>query len=117
MIKLLFLPHCLNPEYIEPLKQAGIEKGYETHVVGGGSIVKNMLMQKYQKGENIEKVIGIACGDELKLAASYTKPLAERGVELVAVQLTKDGCKDTEVNLEEALAAIEGKVSQKNCRL
>lgn len=100
--KLLFLPHCLKREYLRKLEKRGKERGYQTYVVPGGSRVKKIL-NKYSK---IDEIVGIACEDETNLALEYTKHLAQNGTTINIINLSKDGCKDTEVNLEEALKAL-----------
>jgi len=102
MIKLLFLPHCLKSEYLERLKKEGKKRDYNIHVVGGSSAVKKILAEC----QKINKIVGIACEDEIRLAMDYTRDLRKKGVEIKAIRLLVDGCKDTEGNLEEAVNAL-----------
>lgn len=102
MIKLLFLPHCLKKDYLQKLKKEGEKRNYKIHVVGGGSAVKKIL-KKYQK---IDKIVGVACGDEIKLAADYTKNLKNKGTKTKAIKLSKSGCKNTKVNIKEVVTAL-----------
>ena len=100
MVKLVFLPHCLNQEQKEEIKHSAESLGYEVQVVGGGSAVK----KKLQKYSNIDKVIGIACQDELKLAKEYTKPFNDKII--ISIPLITEGCKNTKINLEEILSVL-----------
>lgn len=101
MAKLLFLPHCLQRESIDILKKEGENKGYEVYVVGGSSMVKKAL-QEYEG--NIQKIVGIACDDELKLSMKYTKHL--EGIDIRRVKLLNDGCKNTVADLKEVSSAL-----------
>lgn len=104
-MKILFLPQCLKQELSEKIKQVAKSKGYEIHTVAGGSMVKNIL--KEYKNQKIDEIVGIACKDELKLAIEYTKPLANNGTQVKTIQLLKDGCKNTEVNLDEVIEKLK----------
>ena len=105
MTKLLFLPHCLNDKQKQIITEKAKEKNFEVHVVGGGSIVKKIL-QEY-KDKKIDHVLGVACKDELKLATGYTKSLKEKGTNIQIVELLKDGCKNTEVDLNKVFAKLK----------
>ena len=100
--KLLFLPHCLKSKYLERLEKEGKKKDYKVYIVPGGSRVKKILKQ-YPK---INKIIGIACKDEIKLALNYTKKLKENKTTIKAIKLSSDGCKNTEVSIKEILQAL-----------
>jgi len=99
MTKLLFLPHCLNKKSLKILKQGGEKRNYKIHIVRGGSIVKKIL-KTYPK---IEKSVGVACEDQINLAINYTKHLKDNETEIKSIQLSQDGCKNAEVNLENVL--------------
>jgi len=102
-VKLLFLPHCLNKEQAQLIKMEGKKKGYEVFVTPGGSMVKKILLQF----EKIDEIVGVACGDELKIALEYTSDLAKKNTIVKPIHLLKDGCKDTEVSLTEVLQALQ----------
>lgn len=102
-MKILFLPHCLNPELSEKIRDNATSKGYNIHIVGGSSEVEKIL----EKESNIEEIVGVACKKELKLASEYTESLKYKGVIRKSIELTTDGCKDTEVNLDEVLRTLE----------
>ncbi len=103
MTKLLFLPRCLNKEQLEKLKKAGKRASYKVYITNGSSIIKKIL-KKFKK---IDKIIGIACRDEINLAEQYTKYLRKKGTETIEINLLKDGCKNTEVNLQQAINKIK----------
>ncbi len=115
--RMLFLPHCLKKpkgckarpgeEGIECRKTAACKNcpveimrneakklGYgHVFIVPGGSMLAK-LAEKYKP----KAVLGLACKDEVNLGFSK---MAEYGVPAQGVMLLKDGCKDTEANLEE----------------
>ncbi len=101
-IKLLFLPHCLKKEFIAKLSEEGEKRGYKVFIAPGGSIIEKIL-REYEK---IDKILGIACEKEIKLAMEYTKGLSEKGTIIKSIELSKDGCKDTEVDLDEVLEVL-----------
>jgi hypothetical protein len=101
-VKLLFLPHCLREDYKIKLKEEAEKKEYKVYIAHGGSIVKKIL-SGFSK---IDRIVGIACNDEIKLALEYTKPLAESGTIIKTINLSKDGCKDTEVDLSSSLQIL-----------
>ena len=103
MVKLLFLSHCLVKDYQERLRNEAEERGYEVYVVPGGSLVRKII-QDYL--EDIEKIVGIACEEEIDLARNYLKKSSLLANKLFAVELSSNGCKDTTVNLEEVLNVL-----------
>jgi len=113
--RILFLPHCLrSTEHCkgkygdEGLVCAGcgnckiftISKmakalGYEgVFVTPGGSMVAKII-KKYRP----KAVLGVACTDELTLAADKLRE--NGGMAAQGVMLMRSGCKDTDVNIEE----------------
>jgi uncharacterized protein len=116
--RMVFIPHCLRnvkkckakigAEGYRCAKCGGcvikkiVEECERTNtryfMVAGGSIVMK-LIDKYKP----KAVIGVACYNELKMALEKT---GERNLTTQVVLLSKDGCVDTEVNLEEVLEKI-----------
>jgi uncharacterized protein len=115
--KALLIPHCarshmdrqcmadFNPEVpcytcngcqedclVNKVVQLGEAKGYDVYVIPGGSCAEKILREKKYNG-----VVGIACGSELKLALGLLKKL---GISGQGVILTKNGCANTKLNLE-----------------
>lgn len=112
--RLLFLPHCMRnqekckAEYNEnglqctecgecklgTLVKMARERGYRaTYIVPGGSMVKTKIAKDKPKA-----VLGVACFDEVQMAFDALKG-TDIGVQ--AVLLTRAGCVNTDVNIEE----------------
>jgi hypothetical protein len=115
--KALLIPHCarshmdrqcmadFNPEIpsytcngcdedclVNNVVKLGKEKGYDVYVIPGGSCAEKILKDKHYKG-----VVGIACGSELKMALGLLKKLDIPGQGVI---LTKNGCANTKLDLE-----------------
>jgi hypothetical protein len=115
--KALLIPHCarshmdrqcmadFNPEIptytcngcqdnclVNQVVKLGEEKGYDVYVIPGGSCVEKILRNRNYKG-----VVGIACGSELKMALGLLKKLEISGQGVI---LTKNGCANTKLDLE-----------------
>jgi hypothetical protein len=113
----LFLPHCSRkfmdgrckatfdeaiPSYVcahcSPdclvNKAVGIakKKGYDVFVVPGGSCVGKIL-----KSVKYEGVVGVACGEEIKLSGEL---LSETGLAGQSIPLIKNGCSSTVFNMD-----------------
>lgn len=115
----LFLPHCsrgvgcraeLNPSIptykcagcresclIKKAAEMAVERGYDVYIVPGGSCIPKIIRENKYDG-----VVGVACPEELILAA---KILAKLGIPGQSIPLLKNGCANTTFNLED-LAAI-----------
>jgi len=82
-----------NPDcVVNKATTLGKKKGYDVYVIPGGSCAEKIL-----KDNNYEGVIGVACGNELKMAVSLLKKL---GVAGQGVFLTKNGCSNTHLDLD-----------------
>jgi len=115
--KALFLPHCSRkymdnrckavfdqnlPSYIcahcspDCLVNKAVTiaqaKGYDVYILPGGSCVSKIL-----KTKNYEGVVGVACGEEIKLSAEVLNCTDVTGQ---AVPLIKNGCANTFFNIE-----------------
>jgi len=113
----LFLPHCSRkymdnrckavfnpdiPSYIcgrcstDCLVNRAVslaeKKGYDTYILPGNSCVPKIL-----KDKNYDGVVGVACGEEIKISGQM---LGGMGVTGQAVPLTKNGCANTTFNME-----------------
>ncbi len=71
------------------IREKGESLGYRVFIVPGDSMVFNIVRKFKPKA-----VFGIGCLKELVIAAE------EIGIPAMAVELSKDGCVDTTVNLE-----------------
>jgi len=115
--KVILLPHCLRAymdrrcmaEFIPSvptykcnqctndciINQATIlakKKGYDVYVIPGGSCSEKILRENKYEG-----VLGVACGMELKLSVNL---LSKLGIAGQGIFLTKNGCANTNLNLE-----------------
>lgn len=101
--KILFLPHCLREDYSKKIQEVAKNKGYDVYVVCGGSEMKNIL-KKYDF-KYVKKFVGVACEDEVGLAKDFAKKV---GIleKVVAIGLDKDGCRDTECDLNNVFDVI-----------
>jgi hypothetical protein len=118
--RMLLLPHCLrnakecsakyNDEGLECLKcnkcslpkimKMAEELGYKKIAcVPGGSMIEKLVVKFKPKA-----VVGVACSAELNMAIDK---MNEHGIPSQAVLLLKDGCKDTEANLQEIKEKVE----------
>jgi hypothetical protein len=115
--KALFLPHC-SRKYMDNRCKAAFDqnipsyicahcspdclinkavtiaqsKGYDVYILPGGSCVSKIL-----KTKNYEGVVGVACGEEIKLSAEVLNCMDLTGQ---AVPLIKNGCANTVFNIE-----------------
>ncbi|KYK29551.1 MAG: hypothetical protein AYK23_05040 [Candidatus Proteinoplasmatales archaeon SG8-5] len=114
----LFLPQCLrnSQKCIAELTDKGYvckrcgacsipkildvaEKlGYDTYIVPGGSMVLNIVKNKRPKA-----VAGVGCYQEVEEAIAKVSLL---NIPSQGVPLSKDGCKDTEVDLERIINVL-----------
>ena len=119
----LFLPHCSRkymdsrckavfdpniPSYIcahcSPdclINKAGsfsAKKGYDVYILPGGSCVPKILNAKQYEG-----VVGVACGEELRMSGEILK---NSGLSGQAVPLVKNGCANTVFNIESLIKTL-----------
>ena len=83
---------CYDDCIVNNVVKLGKEKGYDVYVIPGGSCAEKILRDKKYKA-----VVGIACGSELKLALGLLKKMDIPGQ---GVMLTKNGCANTKLDLE-----------------
>lgn len=84
--------HCSEDCLINKATKLGEEKGYDVYVLPGGSCVLGIL-----KRNKYEGVVGVACGQEMKLGGEGLKQLGLAGQ---AVPLIKNGCANTSFSLQ-----------------
>ncbi|MCD6530313.1 DUF116 domain-containing protein [Candidatus Bathyarchaeota archaeon] len=115
--RVLFLPHCsrkymdnrcqakFNPDIpsyvcahcspdclINTATRLAEDRGYDVYILPGGSCIPKIMREgKY------EAVVGVACGEEIKLAYSFLDKLK---VPVMAVPLIKNGCAYTKFNIQ-----------------
>lgn len=124
--RILLLPHCLrradtcqgkytkeglqcaacNPECsINCLRQAALELGYKGVCVAPGG----RLALKYVENNKPKAIVAVACDKELEEGVVGVSEMAGKNrvrIPIVIVPLSRDGCVDTEVDLDLALEKI-----------
>jgi hypothetical protein len=119
----LFLPHCSRkfmdnrckasfdssiPSYIcahcSPDCSVGKasllaeKKGYDVYILPGSSCIPNILKKKHYEG-----VVGVACGEEVKVGGEVLKAMNVVGQ---SVPLIKNGCANTAFNIGTLLRTL-----------
>jgi hypothetical protein len=122
--KALFLPHCSRkymdsrckaifdqniPSYVcghcspDCLVNRAVtiaeEKGYDPYILPGSSCVSKIL-----KTKNYEGVVGVACGEEIRISEEILKDMSVTGQ---AVPLIKNGCANTVFNIESLISILQ----------
>lgn len=83
--------HCSDDCLVNKASRIGEEKGYDVYVLPGGSCVPAILRKYHYEG-----AIGVACGQELKLAGEFFR---KTGLAGQAIPLIKNGCANTSFSL------------------
>lgn len=119
----LFLPHCSRkymdgrckavfddgiPSYVcahcspdcQVNKAEGLakKKGYDVYVLPGGSCAAKIL-----KSGGYEGIVGVACGEEIKLSGEL---LSETGLAGQAIPLIKNGCSNTVFSIDTLIKTL-----------
>ena len=84
--------HCSQDCLVNKADCLAKRKGYDVYVLPGGSCVSKIL-----KSSNYEGVVGVACGEEIKISKAI---LSASDVAAQAIPLLKNGCANTAFNLE-----------------
>jgi hypothetical protein len=84
--------HCSEDCLINQAESLAKKKGYDVYVVPGGSCISKIL-----KANHYEGVVGVACGEEIKMAVDT---LGSMDVAGQAIPLIKNGCANTAFNME-----------------
>jgi hypothetical protein len=84
--------HCSPDCLVNRAASLAREKGYDVYVIPGGSCVGKIL-----KSASYEGVVGVACGEEIKLSGEL---LNETGVAGQSIPLIKNGCSRTVFNMD-----------------
>lgn len=90
--------HCSPDCLINRATTLAEKKGYDVYVLPGGSCVSKILRIKHYEG-----VVGVACGEEVKLSGEVLKGMDVSGQ---AVPLIKNGCANTIFNVETLLTTL-----------
>jgi hypothetical protein len=83
---------CNSECVVNKATTLGNKKGYDVYVIPGGSCVEKILRDNKYEG-----IVGVACGNELRMAIGSLKKL---GVAGQGVFLTKNGCSNTHLDLD-----------------
>jgi hypothetical protein len=84
--------HCSEDCLVNQSEHLAKEKGYDVYVVPGGSCIPKIL-----KNRQYEGVIGVACGEEMKMLSPLLNSMDVAGQ---AIPLIKNGCANTVFNME-----------------
>lgn len=84
--------HCSPDCLVNQATAAGEEKHYDVYVLPGGSCIHRIL----ERG-SYEALVGVACGEEIKLADGLLK---KTGLPGQNVPLIKNGCANTTFSIE-----------------
>ncbi|OQY19582.1 MAG: hypothetical protein B6I34_09430 [Anaerolineaceae bacterium 4572_32.1] len=128
--RILLLPHCLrfsqqcNASYdretgllcegcdqecpINQLKTAAEKQGFEGVCIAPGGSLAIQYIKKHQP----QGIVAVACSKELEMGIRAVAEFSENGgnlhdVVLVTVPLARDGCVDTEVDVNAVLEIID----------
>lgn len=84
--------HCSEDCLVNQADRLAKEKGYDVYILPGGSCIPKIL-----KNTKYEGVIGVACGEEIKV---LTPLLTSMDVAAQAIPLIKNGCANTVFNID-----------------
>ena len=84
--------HCSDNCLVNKAERLAKEKGYDVYVIPGGSCISKIL-----KTTPYEGIVGVACGEEIKIAVDA---LGHMNVAGQAIPLIKNGCANTAFNME-----------------
>ena len=84
--------HCSEDCLVNQSDRLAKEKGYDVYVLPGGSCIPKIL-----KNTRYEGIVGIACGEEIKVLGPLLNSLDVAGQ---AIPLIKNGCANTVFNME-----------------
>ena len=84
--------HCSEDCLVNKADRLAKKKGYDVYVVPGGSCISKIL-----KTNQYEGVVGVACGEEIKIGVDT---LGSMNVAGQAIPLIKNGCANTAFSME-----------------
>jgi hypothetical protein len=93
-----FCKACSKDCFANKATQIAKERGYLVYILPGGSCIKKLM-----NGVEFEAVVGIACGEEIRLGKSF---LQGKDIPVLGLPLTKNGCSNTEFNVENLKAIL-----------
>jgi hypothetical protein len=84
--------HCSEDCLVNKADQYARSKGYDVYLLPGGSCIPKIL-----KSRNYEGIVGVACGEEMKLMSHLLDSMNVSGQ---GIPLIKNGCANTIFNME-----------------
>jgi hypothetical protein len=95
---------CSEACVVHQLRETALKLGYRgVCVAAGGS-----MALRYVKDHGPKGIVAVACPKELKEGVKGVKDmLGDSTPPIVIVPLTKEGCVDTEVDVDQAMSAIK----------
>jgi hypothetical protein len=90
--------HCSPDCLVNRADCVAKKKGYDVYVLPGGSCAAKIL-----KSAKYEGVVGVACGEEIKLSGEL---LSETGVAGQSIPLIKNGCASTVFNMDTLIKTL-----------
>ena len=90
--------HCSGDCIVNQSSQLAEAKGYDVYIVPGGSCIPKIL-----KNTKYDGVVGVACGEEIKLFGPFLNSIGLPGQ---AIPLIKNGCANTIFNLDTLANAL-----------
>jgi len=84
--------HCSPDCQVGKAEALAKKKGYDVYILPGGS-----CLQKILKNHRYEGIVGVACGEELKIGIDTSGAV---NISAQTVPLIKNGCANTAFNIE-----------------
>jgi hypothetical protein len=84
--------HCSEDCMVNKADRYAKTKGYDVYVLPGGSCIPKIL-----KSHHYEGIVGVACGEEMKMMGHLLSSMDVRGQ---GIPLIKNGCANTLFNME-----------------
>ena len=84
--------HCSEDCLVNQSERLAKEKGYDVYILPGGSCIPKILKNRHYEG-----VIGVACGEEMKMLSPLLSSMDVAGQ---AIPLIKNGCANTVFNMD-----------------
>lgn len=84
--------HCSPDCLVNRATTLAEKRGYDVYILPGNSCLTKIIKKKSYEG-----IVGVACCEELKLSAKY---LEQNGLPGQAIPLIRNGCANTEFNLQ-----------------
>ncbi|HSV50160.1 MAG TPA: DUF116 domain-containing protein [Candidatus Acidoferrales bacterium] len=90
--------HCSEDCIVNKTEDLAKSKGYDVFIVPGGSCIPKIL-----KNCSYEGIVGVACGEEMKMMGHMLASMDVRGQ---AIPLIKNGCANTVFNMDTVVKTL-----------